>query len=197
MSRWHLLLLPEPRARAYPRRHLKWQCTLFLVALAFAQQSEPNQSISLTFKLEELQAMPQWQSLHNGDQHPHHDLQTHIPRSHRLAGFPESAVPSDTICNLASKSCQQGPAHLHMPGASIAASVLAAACTLQRRTTNINIAPLDISDQVWKWPGEERTADDLHPVLCIHAIDTRGPHTETTDEIGSFVYKGLLQQSVF
>ncbi len=47
-----------------------------------------------------------------------------------------------------------------------------------------------------KWPGEERTADDLHPVLCIHAIGTRGPHSEVTNELLPFVYTELLQQSV-
>ena len=29
------------------------------------------------FKMEEIQTMPHWQSLHNGDQHPGHNLQMH------------------------------------------------------------------------------------------------------------------------
>ena len=29
----------------------------------------------LTFKLEEIQTMPQWQGLHDGNQHPYYNLQ--------------------------------------------------------------------------------------------------------------------------
>ena len=153
MSKWHLPLLPELPARACPRHRLKMPVHTRSCAVPLPQMTEVNHSMKLTFKLENLQTMPQRQSLHNGDQHPHHNLQTHTPR------FPDAAVGSYTSVQLASMSCQHGAhhclAHLHMPGASIAAFVLGAACTLQKRTHNIVAVPFDVSDCIWNlaWAG--------------------------------------------
>ncbi len=36
------------------------------------------------------------------------------------------------------------------------------------------------------WPGLERTADDLHPILRIHAIHTGGPHSEANNGLRPF-----------
>lgn len=68
-----------------------------------------------------------------------------------------------------------------MPEASVAFLVLGAFCNLQHQADVRlqKVATLDVhSHRVFDKVGieEERTADDMHPVLCIHAIDTWGSH---------------------
>ena len=97
--------------------------------------------------------MPQWQSLHNGDQNPHHNLQTHN-RVRAFVRVPESALLLEPGCDrygalrkdVMPARAHERLAHLHMPGPSTAASALGAACNLQREKSVTRTLQLDVNE---------------------------------------------------